>query len=151
MSAADLLRPMHWSDIEAALLLEERLFPHDAWSREQFWSELAGVPASRRYVVAEDESQLLGYAGVYALPGADADVQTIAVAPEQHRRGIGSALLADLRRHSAELGCPWLFLEVAADNEGALEFYRQHGFGEISKRRDYYGPGVAAVIMRVRP
>ena len=70
------LREMRWTDIEDAIALEHELFPHDAWTREQFWSELAGVPATRWYVVAVDESGLLGYAGIYALPGADADVQT---------------------------------------------------------------------------
>ena len=48
------LRPMRWWDIDAALAIEQELFP-DAWSVETFWSELARVPETRHYLVAEDD------------------------------------------------------------------------------------------------
>jgi len=142
------LRTMHWSDIEAAVELEAELFPHDHWSREQFWSELAGVPATRCYVVAVLDDRVVGYAGVYAVSGADADVQTIAVARPAQRHRVGTQLLAAITAEARERGCSRVFLEVAADNTAAQEFYARHGFERVSTRRDYYGPGVAAIVMK---
>ena len=53
------LGPMRWWDIEAALVIEQELFA-DAWSAETFWAELAGVPETRHYVVADDEGDVVG-------------------------------------------------------------------------------------------
>lgn len=148
VATAVTLRPMHWTDIAAALELEVALFPHDAWSAEQFWGELAGVPATRWYVVAVDGDRLVGYAGLYAVPGADADVQSIAVAPERQGAGVGSQLLAALLDEAGRRECPRIFLEVAADNECAQHLYERRGFERVSVRRAYYGQGVDALVMR---
>jgi len=51
------LRPFRWWDIPAVRGIEEELFPEDPWSVEMFWSELAGVPESRYYVVADEPAQ----------------------------------------------------------------------------------------------
>jgi ribosomal protein S18 acetylase RimI-like enzyme len=39
-------------------------------------------------------------------------------------------------------------LEVRVGNEEALPLYTQNGFTEISRRENYYGPGLTAIIMR---
>jgi ribosomal protein S18 acetylase RimI-like enzyme len=39
-------------------------------------------------------------------------------------------------------------LEVRAVNEEALPLYLENGFTEISRRQNYYGPGLTAIIMR---
>ncbi len=52
--AGPALRPMRWWDIAAAAELERVLFTVDPWTEAGFWSELAGVPDTRYYVVAED-------------------------------------------------------------------------------------------------
>ena len=71
------VRAMHWTDLPAVHDIEVVGFPDSAWSLETFWSELAGVPASRAYWVAQREGRVVGYAGLRAVP-PDADVQTIA-------------------------------------------------------------------------
>ena len=58
------LRPMRWWDIDVVMPLERDLFPDLPWSAAGFWSELAGVPQTRSYVVAEDDGELVGYAGM---------------------------------------------------------------------------------------
>ena len=35
-------------------------------------------------------------------------------------------------------GAQWLWLEVRASNTAALSVYRQRGFAEVGRRRDYY-------------
>jgi [ribosomal protein S18]-alanine N-acetyltransferase len=142
------LRSLHWSDLPQVHALEQSLFVHDPWSLETFWSELAHVPLTRCYIVAEAEGAILGYAGVMTV-GDDADVQTIAVAPEAQGRGIGRLLLRSLLRTARERGCLQLFLEVRSDNEAALGLYAREGFAPMGRRRDYYGAGVDAVTMRL--
>lgn len=144
-----LLRPMRWWDIEPALVLERELFT-DAWSPETFWAELAGVPDSRYYVVADIGGDVAGYGGLF-FGGDQADVQTVAVAPARQRTGLGSLLLEDLLAEVARRGCRDVLLEVRADNEAAKALYGRHGFQQISLRRGYYQPdGTDALVFRRR-
>jgi ribosomal-protein-alanine N-acetyltransferase len=140
---------MRWWDIPAALRIEREVFA-DPWSEGAFWSELAGVPETRYYVVAEDEGRLVGYAGLFAA-GHQADVQTVAVAADQRGRGLGAQLLRDLLAEAERRDAGEVLLEVRADNEPAQRLYRRLGFERIGVRRGYYQPGpVDALVMRRR-
>ena len=112
-----------------------------------FWSELAGVPETKWYIVAEDERQILGYAGLMTV-GADADVQSIAVSREARRSGLGRRLLVELLEVARRRGGTRMFLEVAADNVAAIGLYELNGFEVTSRRRDYYAAGLDAILMR---
>ena len=118
---------MRWWDVErGARGWRRELFP-DPWSVETFWSELALVPESRHYLVAEDRGEVVGYAGLVVV-GHQADVQTLAVAPDAagegaRARGCCDALLDEARRRDAGE----VLLEVRADNE--------------PRRRSTRGPG----------
>ena len=59
------LRPMRWWDVADVMPLERALFPADPWTGAGFWSELAGVPGTRTYLVAEADGELVGYAGLF--------------------------------------------------------------------------------------
>ena len=144
------LLPMRWWHVEQAAALDLVLFDPDVWSAETFWGELAAP--GRRYVVAVDaQDRVHGYAGV-AVNGADADVQTIAVAPAAQGTGLGHRLLGALVSAAAGAGAGTLLLEVRADNPAAIGLYRRHGFEQIAIRRGYYQPGgIDALIMRKRP
>ena len=135
---------MRWWDIETVMVLERELFGETAWSPAQFWGELA--QPNRTYVVDEDENGLTGYAGLMTVPPA-ADIQTVAVAPRAQRRGIASDMLAHLLAVADER-CTQTFLEVAANNSGAVAVYERAGFAVIARRTSYYGPGRDALIMR---
>ncbi len=141
------LRPMRWWDIEHLVPLEQLLFPQDPWTAAGFWSELAGAPDTRTYVIAELGDELVGYAGLMCV-GGSADIQTIAVAPAHQGRGAGRALLAELIAEAGRRDAASLMLEVRADNEPALNLYARHGFEQLAVRRDYYGRGQDAVVMR---
>jgi hypothetical protein len=43
-----------------------------------------------------------------------------------------------------------LFLEVLAGNDAALALYASSGFERQGHRRDYYGPGLDAIVLRHR-
>lgn len=143
------LRRMRWWDVETVAGLERTLFPHDAWSAEQVWGELAHVPETRWYAVHEDDEGVDGYVGLAAVP-PEADVQTIAVAPRAQGRGVGRLLLQSLVDEARRRGCTQLFLEVLDGNAPALALYERAGFEHMGRRRSYYGPGLDAVVMRLR-
>ncbi|MGR8008871.1 ribosomal protein S18-alanine N-acetyltransferase [Streptomyces hypolithicus] len=143
---------MRWWDIDAVLTLERQLFPDDAWSPGMFWSELAharGPGATRRYVVAEEDGRLVGYAGLAAVAGLG-DVQTIAVEQPQWGTGLGARLLTDLLAHATAFECAEVLLEVRVDNTRAQKLYERFGFEPIGFRRGYYQPGnIDALVMRL--
>lgn len=143
------LRPMRWWDVADVAALEAELFGPTAWSAETFWSELA-APGRAYWVARDDEGGLLGYAGA-AAAGGDADVQTVATAPAARGRGLGDALLTACEDHATALGAGALLLEVEAGNAPALRLYHRHGFVQVARRRDYYGPGSDALVLRRRP
>ncbi|MBT2367863.1 ribosomal protein S18-alanine N-acetyltransferase [Streptomyces sp. ISL-10] len=143
---------MRWWDIRPVLDLEHELFPEDAWSAGMFWSELAhsrGPQATRRYVVAELDGRIVGYAGLAAAGGLG-DVQTIAVEPGQWGTGLGARLLTDLLQHATAFECHEVLLEVRVDNTRAQKLYERFGFEPIGFRRGYYQPGnIDALVMRL--
>jgi len=142
------LRPMTTSDLDTVLRLELALFGDEAWSRQMLAGELGQQPATRLYLVAEDDGEIVGYAGLLAA-GGQADVLTIAVDTARWGQGVGSELLRQLLAEATERGCTEVFLEVRADNARAQRLYRWWGFADVGIRRGYYQPsGTDAVVMR---
>lgn len=143
------LRRMRWWDVDAVHRIETEVFA-DPWSVELFWSELAHVPESRHYLVADLGGAVVGYAGL-AATGYQADVQTLAVAAGRQGHGLGTrlleALLAEARRRKAGE----VLLEVRAENDAAQALYARAGFERIGVRRGYYRPGgTDALVLRLR-
>jgi ribosomal-protein-alanine N-acetyltransferase len=143
------VRPMRWWDIADVARIEREVFVADPWSEAGFWSELAGVPQTRLYLVAEDGSGIVGYAGLVSV-AHEADVQTLAVRSDRQGLGLGARLLDALLAEARRRDCSQALLEVAADNKAAEALYAGRGFERISVRRGYYGPGRDAVVMRLR-
>jgi [ribosomal protein S18]-alanine N-acetyltransferase len=148
-TAAVRLRPMRWWDVEPAAAMEPELFPAAPWTAAGFWSELAGVPESRYYVVAEDGTGLVGYAGLLVV-GPEADVQTVAVRADRQGSGLGRRLVEDLLDEARRRGCSQVLLEVREGNDPARHLYELLGFEQVAVRRGYYGAGQDALVMRLR-
>lgn len=143
------LRRMRWWDVDAVHRLETELFL-DPWSVETFWSELAHVPESRHYLVADDGDVIVGYAGLVAT-GRQVDVQTLAVAASAQGHGLGRRLLGALLDEAARREATEVLLEVRAENTAAQALYASAGFERIAIRRGYYRPGgTDAFVLRRR-
>ncbi len=143
------LRKMNRADMAGILALERELFPEDAWTPEMFAAEFALSASRRLYLVAEEGTTLIGYAGMMFTGGSQADVVTLAVNPARWGRGTGTALLTALVDEATKRGYEEVLLEVREDNPRARQLYLRHGFAEIGIRRGYYQPsGVNAVVMR---
>ncbi len=136
------------ADAAVIAAMEAELFGTDAWSPEMVADELRAD--HRAYFALLDDGDVIGYAGLFA-PGAEGDIQTIAVATQHRGKGLGKALLAALMTEAHARGVTQLFLEVRADNVPAQQLYLAHGFEVIGERPGYYQPGnVSAMVMRCR-
>lgn len=100
------------------------------WSAAEFAALLAGDDAM---LVAEAQGFALGR----AIAG-EAELLTLAVAPEARRQGLGRRLLRAFLAEAAARDCRTVFLEVAVDNHTALALYRAAGFADAGRRRGYY-------------
>jgi ribosomal-protein-alanine N-acetyltransferase len=147
------LRRAGADDIDRIMELETGIFVNDAWSRRNMLAEVTS--SNCYYLVAfrpETPDVLGGYAGLLAPRGGrQGDVQTIAVAPEYRRQGLGRLLMLALLTEARQRGVTELFLEVRADNPHAENLYASLGFARLGVRPGYYQPdNVDAVVMRLQ-
>jgi len=119
------------------------------------WSaaDIAGMIGRREAygLVAEDtDGAPLAFILCRIMAG-EAEVLTLAVDPAHRRRGLAQALL-EAAQGLAATTAEAMFLEVAADNDGALALYQKAGFIGVGRRRGYYsratGPSADAIVMR---
>ena len=137
-------------DLPVLVSMERVLFADSPWTPGQFKEEFKGVPNSRYFIVATNEQdQIVGYAAVLVVaPGVEADVLTVAVLPEYARQGIATHFMAELEKWSQSKEASAMMLEVGVENTGAIALYEKLGYQSISTRKNYYGHGLDALVMR---
>ena len=140
------VRDIDLADLDQILAIEVELFGTTAWNRDLFLDEISRIPGTRWYQVLEIANQIIGYVGM-ATMGTTADIQTIAVIPNQQRHGYGAMLLDLAIAEARHRGITEVFLEVAVENEPAIKLYESFGFTQISIRPNYYGPRKNAYVM----
>ncbi len=139
-------RAMNSMDLVTVSSLEKSIYAgEDPWSIEQFKEEIAAK--DRYYLVAEKEGVVIGYCGVM-MAGDVADILTITVDPRLRRHGIGREFLKRLIDWARTKKVEALMLEVRVGNDAALPLYTSNGFYPLNIRKDYYGPGLDARVMR---
>jgi [ribosomal protein S18]-alanine N-acetyltransferase len=137
-------------DLPVLVSMERKLFSDSPWSMGQFKEEFSGIPKTRYFIVALDsDKQIVGYAGVMVVAsGVDADVLTVAVLPEARRQGIARHFMESLEKWAQMRVSPAMMLEVGVDNTYAIALYESLGYSIINTRKNYYGPGLEAHVMR---
>jgi [ribosomal protein S18]-alanine N-acetyltransferase len=101
------------------------------------------------FTPTESESFLVGRA-----VAGEAELLTLAVAPQARRRGLGTKLVTRFIYQARLRGAAQAFLEVAATNTTAIALYTATGFTQTGRRRGYYtAPGMPATdaIIMARP
>jgi ribosomal-protein-alanine N-acetyltransferase len=137
-------------DLPVLVSMERVLFADSPWSMGQFKEEFKGVPNSRYFLVATNEAdQIVGYAAVLVVaPGVEADVLTVAVLPEFARQGIATYFMNEIEKWSKSKKALAMMLEVGVENSGAIALYEKLGYQTIATRKNYYGQGLDAFVMR---
>ena len=137
-------------DLPVLVSMEKVLFADSPWSMGQFKEEFKGVPRTHFFTVAVDSNnQIIGYAAVMVpAPGIEADVLTVGVLPEHRKSGIGTAFMEQLENWASDKESNAMMLEVGVENSGAIALYESLGYIKISVRKNYYGAGLDALVMR---
>lgn len=100
-------------------------------------------------ITADGEQIACGFAWVIPQGtfGRSPYLRLIGVRPDAAGSGIGSALLVEVERLSAEVASD-VFLLVSDFNEAAQRFYQRHGFEQIGEVSGYVLPDVTELIFR---
>lgn len=135
-------------DLPVFVSLDKELFPYSPWSASQYKEEFSSP--TRHFVVAVDQTQsIVGYAGVFAPGNAEADILTVGVVPEHRGKGIAKALMALITEWAKAQGTTAMMLEVKVDNSEAIGLYESLGYSKLNIRKDYFGAGLDAQVMRL--
>lgn len=125
-------------------------FGERAWSRQEI-AELLASPGVRGCLL-EGERGAAGFV-LWRVAGDEAELLTIAVHPDERRRGGGRILLEAAIDAAREAGAVAMLLEVGEDNPIARGLYDRRGFSTVGRRPAYYqrgaNPKADAAIMRL--
>lgn len=161
------IEPMREDDIPAVQVIE-RQSQMTPWSAQTYRREIQNRQACRYVVARADThppngapppdypplvrmlrrlgfiapatrpcAPIVGYGGIW-LNETSGHITTIAVAPDQRRRGIGELILNALIDGAYELNAQYLSLEVRVSNLTAQRLYLKYGFRPVGQRAHYY-------------
>ena len=137
---------MQSDDLKQVMKIEKEAFS-DPWHVSFFKRQLHPRKKHMQLFVARLSDKVIGYI-VFYLNFGEAHIMNIAVAKEYRRRGVGKHLFTYafdiIKTNAAHV----IFLEVAQNNNPALQLYRQFGFEVFGKRKRYYRNGGDAYVMR---
>lgn len=136
-------------DLPQVLAIERESFA-TPWSAALFLQELH-LPFSRIVVIRsarEAGSPIVGYLCRWFVAD-EMHILNVAVHPGRRRAGIGALLMHEALREARERRAEAVTLEVRRSNAWARRLYASLGFDEVGVRRNYYGRGEDALIMRL--
>ena len=139
-------------DADLLAALHERCFRPDGgevWDRASI-AGLLGTPGCFAFIAVEEDAGPVGLV-IARTAGAESEILTIGILPDNRRAGHGRALADAAAGHAAGKGAEVQFLEVAADNAAALALYADCGFRQVGRRPGYYRRGggrVDAILLR---
>jgi ribosomal-protein-alanine N-acetyltransferase len=143
------IRRFEAADLDTILAIQEQNTTAANWPADEY-RRLADDPQGLVLVAEVETAASVKVAGLAAFCRVldEAELLNLAVAKEQQQRGVGTGLLREGARHLHEMGVQRIFLEVRESNKAAFEFYCRRGFGQHSRRRDYYhNPTEDALIL----
>ena len=128
-------RRMTLEDVPQVHEIELKTF-HTPWSYQSFVDEMTTNKCAR-YIVAEEDGKILGYAGAW-LVFDEGHITNIAVDEAARGRGIGTMVTQALMQYAANMGVQYMTLEVRKSNLVAQGLYKKLGFIELGVRKRYY-------------
>jgi len=146
------MRRMTPADLDRVIEIERSLKAAPHWPPAAYLAALDAGAAPRRTALVAEEPEtgtILGFV-VASLLAPQAELETIAVAVESQRRGVGRRLFVALAEELRLAQVGEVLLEVRASNCPALALYRALGFAEAGRRPRYYAdPEEDALLLRL--
>jgi len=115
------------------------------WSPEHYQQILSGNGLG---LVLQENSHIIGF--ILGRGIAEAwEIENIAVAASERRRGLGSRLVEEFLQRIRSHGAREVFLEVRESNRAALSLYKKWSFIEVGRRKGYYhSPEEDALLLK---
>jgi ribosomal-protein-alanine N-acetyltransferase len=73
----------------------------------------------------------------------------VGVIPSHRGKGIARHLMALITDWAKQQGSTAMMLEVKVDNLEAIGLYESLGYSKLNTRKDYFGSGLDALVMRL--
>jgi len=138
--------PNAGDDIDAIAALEADSFTNP-WPREQLVWELTNSDVTRVFMLRDERGVIVAFCLCWVIFD-ELHINTLAVAPDCRRRGIGTLLMRQVLAETWKEGARKATLEVRASNQAALLLYERLGFQTRATRRGYYtNPDEDALIL----
>lgn len=135
---------MRPEDAEAAAKIEAMNFSKP-WKEEGFLCAVRSPNAL--YFVAEEEGQIVGYAGMW-IAVDEGEITNVSVHPDCWGKKIGKSLMEAMETAGREAGVTSYFLEVRQSNMRAQNLYQACGFQNAGIRKNFYeAPLEHALVM----
>jgi len=139
-----MIRDATLDDLDALVQIENRCFDGDRLSRRNFRYLL--TKGNAETVVEVDGGVMRGYAMLLFNTGTSlARMYSLAVDPDQQRKGVASALLQAAEERARRHDAVTLRLEIRKDNHASIGLFRRHGYREFGLYTDYYEDHMDAV------
>ncbi len=116
------------ADREPLISLWSQVFPDDPpRNAPELMIENKLLVQPELLLIAEAEGQLVG-AVMAGFDGTRGWIHHLAVSPAHRLQGVGAALIQAAEEGLRQIGCPKVNLQVRAENEGVVRFYRAVGY-----------------------
>jgi len=134
------------ADLDAIVALEAQAFTNP-WPRETLVWELTNSDVTRIYLLRGDAGAVVAFCVCWVVFD-ELHINTLAVAPDERRKGLATLLLRRVLAEASKEGARKATLEVRASNTAALALYERLGFRVTTTRARYYtNPDEDALIL----
>ena len=135
-------------DFAALYAIEEACFQPPFRFGRRYMRQIVDNPDSATWI-AEQDSRMAGFAIVEWIQdkgAAVAYIQTIEVAADERRRGVGGELLRRVEASARAAGARAIWLHVDVENPAAIRLYVRSGYVSQGKAEHYYARNRAAMV-----
>jgi len=77
-----------------------------------------------------------------------AEILIISVKPQYQQKGIGKEIMNYIINFCKSNNVKYIYLEVAENNQKAINLYKKFGFEVYNIRKDYYENNINAILMQ---
>jgi ribosomal-protein-alanine N-acetyltransferase len=136
-------------DIDWVIAIASGLPTAPQWGGSIYERAVLAQDGLRIALVAELSGEVVGFA-VALVIAPEAELESIGVAADSQRLGVGRSLLGELVGELLQSEVTALDLEVRESNRTAVQFYARAGFLQVGRRTRYYRePDEDALLLRL--
>ncbi|MGF1675694.1 MAG: ribosomal protein S18-alanine N-acetyltransferase [Rivularia sp. (in: cyanobacteria)] len=131
------IQPLSNEHLEAILELDKICFG-GLWSKVAYEREMDSPNSEIQGIFSSHTGEKLLGMGCFWSILEEAHITILAINPEYHRQGMGTALLYSLIKTARDRNLERVTLEVRVSNQAAISLYEKFGFKTAGRRRRYY-------------